>query len=61
MPLTPIRLADVPFEQRMSAAREAARDCHTPKEAHELLAAALFPSERVYWVRSEVAEQRAAA
>ena len=46
----------------MSAAREAAKECHTPKEALELLAAAIGPSEKVYWIRSDAVEQvRAAA
>jgi hypothetical protein len=61
MPLTPIRLVDIPLPQRMSAARQAARDCHTPREVHEVMVAALWPSETTYWLRAEAVEARAAA
>lgn len=49
--LRPVRLSDVPFGLRMSAARQEAKRCVTRAEVDDLLFAALFPSERVYWIR----------
>lgn len=60
-PLTAVRLTEIPFSQRMSAARIAAKDCHTPKEALEVLAAAIGPSEKVYWIRTEAVDLARAA
>jgi hypothetical protein len=48
-----VRLADVPFEVRMRAARMEARRAKTVKEAEELLAAAFEPSDRVFYIRSD--------
>lgn len=48
-------LTDIPLPQRMSAARQAARDCHTPREVHELMVAAIWPSETTYFISAEAA------
>lgn len=59
----PVRLRDVPFDVRMRAARTEARKAKTVKEAESLLAAAIAPSDRVYYIKPDdsVQELRKAA
>lgn len=45
----PVRLTDVPLPIRMDAARAVCRD-ESPSERPAILAAALFPSDDVFWV-----------
>lgn len=59
MGLVPVKLTEVPLKDRMRAARREAEFCATDEERAELLAAALCPSEKIYWIRG--AELRAAA
>lgn len=54
--LIPVRLDEIPYEKRMTAARLAARECNDEDEANEVLLAALFPSSRVHWVRAQAVE-----
>lgn len=49
--LRAIKLTDIPREQRLQAARRAAR-CGAAEPA-DLITAALFPSDKVYWVRAQ--------
>jgi hypothetical protein len=46
----PVRLRDVPAEKRLSAAQRLCRTATDETEKAELLYAALFPSDRVYWI-----------
>lgn len=46
----PIRLTEISQERRLEAAHEACRIYKDERERRELLLAALFPSNRVYWV-----------
>jgi hypothetical protein len=48
--LTPVRLTEIPLDRRLMAAREACRREDDGQMRTELLAAALFPSDRIYWV-----------
>ncbi len=48
--LRPVRLTDVPFEKRTSAARRAAVDASDDNERSAIITAALFPSDKVFWV-----------
>jgi len=60
--MEPIRLCDIPFDKRMSAARRAARECDDDGEKAAVIFAAMFPSDRVYWIRRVlVADELAAA
>lgn len=43
----PVRLVDIPVEVRLAAARSVDG---TADERQEVLAAALFPSDTVYWI-----------
>lgn len=52
----PVRLTDVPEQQRLTAARIAVRAEWDPQERQAILFAALFPSDTVYFI----AESRAA-
>jgi hypothetical protein len=45
-----VKLADIPFEIRMRAARREASKAKTSREAEQLLAAALHPSDHVYYI-----------
>lgn len=47
----PVRLSDVPIALRLKAAQREAR--HSPEMAQELLAAALLPSSRTYYIADE--------
>ncbi len=52
--LVPVRLSEVPATVRCAAAQREAR--YVPEsERLELLAAAVAPSDRVYWVSREAA------
>lgn len=46
----PVRLSEIPLEVRLHAALTEARRCKTPAERLSLMAAALHPSEQVYYV-----------
>lgn len=61
MHLTPVRLSEIPLTKRMSAARIAAKECRTPDEISEVMAAALWPSEKTYWIRAEAVIEAQAA
>lgn len=56
----PVRLTEIPVDVRVRAAREAARSAKTDSERAALLAAALLPSETVFYV-TDAEEFRAAA
>jgi hypothetical protein len=50
-PLHPVRLVDVPLETRLQAADELVEQGLLEREqAQAVLGAALWPSERVYWI-----------
>lgn len=53
--LQPVKLADVPFQTRAAAARRVCRELGDSKEQFSVLAAALAPSERTYWVSRRAA------
>jgi hypothetical protein len=57
-PLKAVKLSEIPFEKRMSAARIEARYAIDEEEAADIFMSAMFPSEKVYWVRDD---ERAAA
>lgn len=48
--LIKVRLTDIPFEERMRAARRACRDEGDQEERAKILAVAVCPSDRDYWV-----------
>lgn len=48
--LRPVKLTDIPLQVRYHAAVMAAKHTHDPEEAKALLAAAITPSQTVYWV-----------
>ena len=50
-PLRRVRLSDVPVHQRIVAARLVVRQ--SPADASEIIAAALFPSDTIYYVCAE--------
>lgn len=58
--LRPVRLTDIPVDQRIRAALHCARYAHTPDDAEELLAAALSPSQTVYYVTPDALARLAA-
>lgn len=49
----PVRLSDVPIELRLEAARRESRFARTPEERDSLIAAALAPSETVFYVTDD--------
>lgn len=52
--LRAVKLTEIPMKDRMSAARRASKaHAHTDEETCELIAAALCPSDRTYWVRAQ--------
>lgn len=51
-PLKAVRLTDVPITQRLRAARVEGRTAADNAERLSLLAAAIAPSDRVYWIRA---------
>lgn len=58
--LRPVRLTDIPLEIRYAAAQREARHAASADERADLLAAALDPSDTVYWVKHPAVETRAA-
>jgi hypothetical protein len=49
-----VRLSDIGFDERMKAARIAARSfCKDEGERDAVLLAALVPSDNVYWIRRQ--------
>lgn len=52
VPLTPVRLTDIPFSERMHAARLATKEAVDDAERDAILFAALFPSDKLYWVKN---------
>lgn len=46
----PVRLCDIPAEVRMTAARKACRREPDPQERMEIITAAVYPSDRIYWI-----------
>jgi hypothetical protein len=58
--LRPVRLTDVPLEQRIAAAHQALKGCKDGDEAQALLAAALTPSDKVYFVTPDALTRLAA-
>jgi len=56
----PIRLTEIPKDTRLEAARRASRYEVTKEQRMELFWAALFPSDRVYWVSDLQPLRRAA-
>lgn len=57
MRLVPIRLSDVPLAVRQAAAGRCARDITDWDEGVDLIAAAIAPSDRLYWVPAKAAER----
>lgn len=52
--LRAVKLTEIPVADRLRAARVAARTlAHDGEETTDLLAAALFPSDKTYWVRAQ--------
>lgn len=49
----PVRLRDIPLEERLRAARAECRHAKTDKERDALLAAALAPSDQIFYVAGE--------
>lgn len=58
--LRPVRLTDIPLEQRMKAAHSLLRGITDGTEAQELLAVALEPSDKVYFVTVDALRSLAA-
>lgn len=48
--IRPVRLCDIPVEKRLSAAQRACRDAVDETEKTELLFAALYPSNTIYFI-----------
>lgn len=63
VPLKRVRLSEIPFDRRMIGARVALRHAESPEERQDIMIAALFPSDRVYYVSaaSDDEQLRAAA
>lgn len=59
--LTPIRLTEIPFEKRMAAARRECEDAENDEERSAIMFAAMFPSDTLYWVKTNDEPLRAAA
>lgn len=53
--LTPVRLTDIPPQLRLRAAHQLLKGVKDGDEAQELLAAAISPSDRTYYVRADAA------
>jgi hypothetical protein len=49
----PVKLADVPLELRLKAARELCRHAKTDRERDELIGAALAPSAATFYVTDD--------
>jgi hypothetical protein len=48
--IRPVRLCDIDLDRRLRAAREVSQEERDDQAKLELLHAALFPSDTVYWV-----------
>lgn len=60
MALIPVRLTEIPLEVRCAAARREGAEA-TDEERASLLVVALFPSEKIYWIRGEAYDEARAA
>lgn len=49
----PVRLSEIPVDVRLRAAQREARHARTPAERDSLIAAALAPSETVFYVTDD--------
>lgn len=49
----PVRLCDIPAEIRMSAAQKACRREPDPDTRSEIVAAAVYPSDTVYYIAAD--------
>ena len=58
--LLAVKLTEIPLEERVRAARRAAR-AHAEEEPVALLLAAICPSDRIYFVRAQAAGELPAA
>lgn len=62
MKLTRVRLTDIPFEKRMAAARRESNAAADDEERSDLILAAMFPSDKAYYVyTADAGPLRAAA
>lgn len=59
--LLAVKLSEIPLEQRLSAARRCARECHDSDETCSVIVAAMFPSDKIYFVRAQAAGELPAA
>lgn len=57
--LLAVKLNEIPRDQRLQAARRVAREGST--EPADLITAALFPSDKIYFVRAQAAGELPAA
>ena len=57
--LVAVKLTEIPVKDRLSAARRVARAGN--EEPDELVMAALFPSDKIYFVRAQAAGELPAA
>lgn len=53
VPLVAVRLTEIPLAQRMAAARRECQEAENDNERHEIMYAAMFPSDTLYWVRAD--------
>lgn len=54
--LLAVKLTEIPLEQRIRAARRAVKEsCHSDEETCSVLVAAMFPSDKIYFVRAQAA------
>lgn len=50
--LRAVKLTDIPLQRRLSAARVVVKSlCDESPERVDVLAAAMFPSDKTYWIR----------
>jgi len=59
--LAPVRLTEIPLSQRMHAAQQACRHAADENERADLFIAALFPSDKCYWVHIDTDHAELAA
>lgn len=57
--LLAVKLTEIPRDQRLQAARRVARE--GSEEPANLITAALFPSDKIYFVRAQAAAELPAA
>ena len=58
--LVAVKLTEIPAKDRLSAARRAAK-AHPEEEPTDLLLAAIYPSDRIYFVRAQALGELPAA